>query len=345
MMTNTKLLIVLLLILLFALAALTVYTIGAIVAIFLLATLFSFIISPVVDWLESRSMPRALASTIMLLLSLGAFMVIVYFLAPLLYDQVFSLQERVSFGEMRKSIPQLEREVVRTFSFLGVKHLHLTTKIEDYIGGLFDNILNIASGIVGVLIYVIMTLISTFFLLKDGRKLKKAAIEIVPNQFFEVSLSVMHKIDWSLGAYLRGILLDASVIGVLTTFSMWLLDIPNFILIGIVAMVANLVPYLGPPTAALVASSISVITLGSFAQVPVILVTFTLIRLLDDSIVQPLTISKSVKLHPLTIIFTILIGGQLFGILGMLFAVPVAGVIKVVSSELYFGLKRYRAVY
>jgi len=126
---------------------------------------------------------------------------------------------------------------------------------------------------------------------------------------------------------------------------MWLLDIPNFMLIGMVAAFANLVPYLGPPTAALVASSISVITLGTFEQVPLILITFTLIRLLDDSVIQPLTISQSVKLHPLTIIFTILIGGQLFGILGMLFAVPVAGVMKVMAWELYSGLKRYRAVY
>ena len=345
MMTNTKLLIVLLLLVLFALVALTVYSVGAIVAIFLVATLFSFIISPVVDWLESRSMPRALASTIMLLVSLGLFMIILYFLAPFVYDQVLVLQERVSFGEMRRSIPQLEREVVRALSFLGVKHLHLTTKIEDFIGGLFDNILNIASGLVGLVIFVVMTMISTFFLLKDGRNLKKSMIAIVPNQFFEMSLSIMHKIDWSLGAYLRGILLDATVIGIVTTFAMWLLDIPNFVLIGLVAMVANLVPYLGPPTAALVASTISVITLGDFSQVPLILVTFTLIRLLDDSIVQPLTISQSVKLHPLTIIFTILIGGQLFGIIGMLFAVPIAGVVKVVSSELYFGLKRYRAMY
>ncbi|MBE0644082.1 MAG: AI-2E family transporter [Bacteroidetes bacterium] len=345
MMTNTKLLIVLLVLLLAALLAMTVYSIGAIVAIFLVAMLFSFIISPMVDWLESRSMPRALASTIMLLVALGAFIVVVYFLAPLIFDQVLVLQERVSFGEMRKSIPRLEKEVVRYFSFLGVKHLHLTTKIEDFIGGLFDNILNIASSVVGLMIFVVMTLISTFFLLKDGRKLKKGMIEIVPNQFFEMALSILHKIDWSLGAYLRGILMDALVIGLLTTFGMWLLDIPNFILIGLVAMIANLVPYLGPPTAALVASSISVITLGTFGQVPIILATFTLIRLLDDSIVQPLTISQSVKLHPLTIIFAILIGGQLFGILGMLFAVPVAGVAKVVASELYFGLKRYRAVY
>lgn len=345
MMTNTKLLIVLLLLLLAAFAALTVYSIGAIVAIFLVAMLSSFIISPVVDWLESRSMPRALASTIMLLLSLAAFMVVAYFLAPFVYKQVLALQERVSFGEMRRSIPSMEREIVNTLSFLGVKQLHLTTKIEDLVGGLFDNVLNIASGVVGLLIFVVMTLISTFFLLKDGRKLNKSLIAIVPNQFFEMSLSIMHKIDWSLGAYLRGILLDATVIGVVTTLSMWLLGIPNFVLIGLVAMVANLVPYLGPPTAALVASSISVITLGDFSQVPLILVTFTLIRLLDDSIVQPLTISQSVKLHPLTIIFTILIGGQLFGILGMLFAVPIAGVVKVVASELYFGLKRYRAMY
>ncbi len=344
-MTNTKLLIVLLLILLLALLGVTVYSIGAIVAIFLVAMLFSFIISPVVDWLESRSMPRALASAIMLLFSLGAMIIVVYFLAPLVYDQVYALQERVSFGEMRKSIPKLEREVVRYFSFLGVEQLHLTTKIEDLISGVFDNVLNIASSVLGLMVFVVMTLISTFFLLKDGRKLKKSMIEIVPNQFFEMSLSILHKIDWSLGAYLRGIVLDALVIGLLTTFAMWLLDIPNFLLIGLIATIANLVPYLGPPTAALVASSVSVITLGTFAQVPIILAAFAIIRLLDDSIVQPLTISQSVKLHPLIIIFAILIGGQLFGILGMLFAVPIAGVAKVVASELYFGLKRHRAMY
>ncbi|MCB2203811.1 AI-2E family transporter [bacterium] len=345
MLTNTKILIVLLLLAVALLLALTVYTIGSIVAILLLAMLFAFVITPAVDWLESHGMPRLLASTVMFLLSLGAFLVVAYFLSPLLYDQVMVLQERVSFGEMRKSIPQLEKQIVSSLSFLGVRDLHLTTRIEDLVSMMFDNILNIASGIVGLMIFVVMTLISTFFMLKDSRKLKKSLIEIVPNQFFEMSLSILHKIDWSLGAYLRGLLLDAFVIGIVTTFSMWLLDIPNYMLIGLVAAMANLVPYLGPPTAALVASTISVITLGTFEQVPLILITFTLIRLLDDSIIQPLTISQSVRLHPLTIIFTILIGGQLFGILGMLFAVPVASVIKVITFELYSGLKRYRAVY
>jgi len=345
MLTNTKILIVLLLLLLAAFAAYTVYTIGAIVGIMLLSMLFAFIITPAVDWLEREGVHRTLAATVTFVLSLLAFGVVVYVLSPLLYSQVLSLQELVNLGQMRKGITELELFLQRHLEFLGVRQLQISTKIEDWVGVLFDNVLNIASGIVGVVIFVVMTLISAFFLLKDGRKLKKSFIEIVPNQFFEMAMSIIHKIDWSLGAYLRGILLDAFVIGVVTTVAMYLLGIPNYFLIGMIAMTANLVPYLGPPTAALAAVIISFLSMNSFYQVPIILVAFTLIRLLDDSIVQPLTISQSVKLHPLTIIFTILIGGHLFGILGMLFAVPVAGVMKVILSEIYSGLKRYRAVY
>ncbi len=345
MLTNTKILIVLLLLVLAGIAVFTVYTIGSIVAMLLLAFLFAFIISPAVDFLESKGMPRTLAATIVFLLSLGLLALVVYEVSPLIYSQLVALEEMLNLGQLRKSIAELERFLRKNLAFLGVRKLGLSTKIEEWLGAVFDNAISIASGLVGAVIFVVMTLISTFFLLKDGRMLKKAFIEIVPNQFFEMALSIVHKIDWSLGAYLRGIVLDALVIGIITTGAMWLLDIPNFLLIGIVAMVANLVPYLGPPTAALVASIISVLTLNNFAQVPVILIAFTMIRLIDDSVVQPLTISQSVKLHPVTIIFAILIGGHLFGILGMLFAVPVAGVVKVVASELYFGLKRYRAVY
>ena len=345
MVTNTKILIVLLLLFIAAFLALTVYTVGNVVAMLLLSLLFAFIISPAVDFLESKGAPRAFAAAVVFLLSLAGFAFVVFLLSPLIYEQLLSLQEMLNLGQLRKGITQFERLLRRNLSFLGVRKLAFSTKIEEWLGTVFDNVLNIASEVVGLLIFVVMTMISTFFLLKDGRKLKKSFIETVPNQFFEMALSILHKIDWSLGAYLRGIVLDALIIGSITTFVMWLLGIPNFALIGVVAAVANLVPYLGPPTAALVASIISLLTFNTFEQVPLILLAFTLIRLFDDAVVQPLTISQSVKLHPLTIIFAILIGGHLFGILGMLFAVPVAGVMKVVISELYFGLKRYRAVY
>jgi predicted PurR-regulated permease PerM len=345
MMTNTKILIVLLLLVLAALVAVTVYAIGAIVGILLVAVLFAFIVTPFVNALEGSGWNRTIASVLMFLFALGVLGVALYFISPIVYAQVADLQNRISIGELRGGLRDVEHWLSAWSTYFGAGDVALLPKMEGLVNTLVSNILDIASGLVGAVLFGVMTLISTFFLIKDGRRLKKSMIEIVPNQFFEMAMSILHKIDWSLGAYIRGILLDALVIGLLTTGAMWLLDIPNFVLIGVVAAMANMVPYLGPPTAALVASSISLISTSSFEQIPTIIVAFIIIRLLDDSIVQPLTISQTVRLHPLTIIFVILIGGQLFGILGMLFAVPVAGVVKVIASELYFGLKRYRAVY
>jgi predicted PurR-regulated permease PerM len=344
MNTDTKILTLLLLIAVGAVVAYTMFTIGAIVAMFMLSMLFAFILAPAVNWLEGRGLPRALAALVMFTVALAALALVVYLVAPLIYDELVQIQKLVTERQLRTGVRDTERFLSRQLSFLGVRRLQIAPKVEEWVGALFDNILGIASGLVGLVLFIVMTLISTFFLLKDMRSIKKNLIAHVPNRFFEVSLSVFDKIDWSLGAYLRGILLDASIIGIIAALALWAFGIPSFVLIGLVAAAANLVPYLGPPTAALVASIISIATTNSFDQVPIILVIFTAIRLLDDSVIQPLTISQSVRLHPVIIIFAILIGGQLFGILGMLFAVPVVGVVKVVLSELLKGLRRYPSI-
>lgn len=342
MSTNTKILLIILLLALGGVLVYTAFAIGAIVALFLLSLLFAFIMSPTVSFLERSGLPRTVAASVVFVLFFGGIGIAVSFISPLIYDELTRLQEIVSVGQLRRGIRDIETFLSKQLAFLGVRRLHIAPKAEEWVGTLFDNILNIASGLVGLVLFVVMMLISTFFLLKDARSIKRNLIAFVPNTFFEMSLSVLHKIEWSLGAYLRGILLDAFIIGILSTFALWLIDVPNYALIGIFAGLANLVPYLGPPTAALIASVISVASNDSFIQVPLILFVFAVIRLLDDSVVQPLTISQSVRLHPLIIIFALLIGGHLFGIIGMLFAVPTVGILKVVLSELYFGFARFR---
>lgn len=342
MNANTKILVLLFVLAVSAVMVYTVFTIGAIIAIFLLSALFAFILSPSVNYLESIGLHRTVAAVVMFVAFFAAIGAAFYFVTPFLVNEISGLQEIVSVGQLRRGVRDLESFLSRNLSFLGVRRLHIAPKVEEWVGAVIDNAFNIASGLVGGVLFVVMTLISTFFLLKDSRSLKKRLICQVPNRFFEMSLSILHKIEWSIGAYLRGILLDALVICAVSMFALWLIGVPNYVLIGLVAGVANLVPYLGPPTAALVASFVSAISFESFSQVPLILFVFAAIRLFDDSVVQPLTISQTVRLHPLIIIFAILVGGQLFGIIGMLFAVPVAGVLKVVLSELNAGLQRYR---
>lgn len=344
METNTKLLLIIVFLGIVVILAIFTSAIFPIISIFLVAAFFAYILSPAVSALEGKGFPRWLGTTLIFVLFFGAIVVGLYVIAPLIADQMGAIQEKISIGTMKRAIKDIDTFVNKNFGFLGLKKWHIAPQIESGVNKLVENVIGIASGVVGLMIYGVMTLFTTFFLMKDGPSLRKGLISIAPNRFFEMSLSIVDKIDWSLGAYLRGILLDAFIIGNVTMLAMWIIGVPYFTVIGLFAGICNVVPYLGPPTGALVASIVSVISTGNFDGVPLILFVFAMIRLLDDVVVQPLTISRSVQMHPITVIFALLVGAELYGIIGMLFAVPVAGVLKVFLSEFYFGLQRYRSL-
>ncbi|MDH7514776.1 MAG: AI-2E family transporter [Bacteroidota bacterium] len=339
----TRILVVLLIIALGGVLLYTMFTIGAIVALFLLSLLFAFILAPAVNAVERLHIPRTPAVLIVFTLFFGGLAFLVSIIAPFILSEIMHLQEIVSVGQMRRAVRDIEVFITRRLSFFGVRRLTLAPKVEEWVGVALDNVVNIASGVVGLVLFVVMLLISTFFLLKDARSLKKSLVRMMPNGFFETSLTILYKIERAIGDYLRGILLDAASIAVITTFALWLIDLPYYFLVGLFAGFANLVPYLGPPTAAVVAAFISIVDTGRFDQVPLIAFVFIVIRLFDDAVVQPLTISRSVRQHPLVIIFVLLIGGQLFGIIGMLFAVPVVGVIRVLGTEILAGVSASRS--
>ena len=124
-------------------------------------------------------------------------------------------------------------------------------------------------------------------------------------------------------------------------FSLWLLDVRYFIIIGIFAGLSNMIPYVGPMAGAVTAIMVVLLNGGGSQQVALVAAAFTIIQLSDNVLVQPLVVAKNVDVHPLVIIFAVIIGGQFFGILGMLLAVPVFAMIKVVSIELYINIRKY----
>lgn len=140
---------------------------------------------------------------------------------------------------------------------------------------------------------------------------------------------------------MRGQLLDSTIVGILSIIALWLIGVKYFFIIGIFAGLANLISYFGPITGATIAIIVSVLQTGSFDKVFYIIGAFVLIRLIDDVLVQPLVVAKSVQIHPLMVLLSILIGGKLFGILGMLLSVPVTGFIKVVVHESIINYRRY----
>jgi len=185
----------------------------------------------------------------------------------------------------------------------------------------------------------------TFFLLKDGRRMKHWLISLVPNRYFELSLNLMWKINRQIGAYIRGQILAAIVVALLSIIGLRIIGLRYYVIVGLIAGISNLIPYLGPVIGILSGVLVALVTGGSIATLASVVVVFIAVQLIDNSFVSPLVIARSVHLHPLVVIFAILAGSQLMGLLGMLIAVPVTGTIKVAIETLRESLQgRYSEV-
>ena len=123
---------------------------------------------------------------------------------------------------------------------------------------------------------------------------------------------------------------------------MWLPGIDYPILIGAVAGIANLVPYLGPVVGAVPAFLVSLTQFGDFRMLVPIAVLSIAIQAIDNMFVQPLCFAKTVDMHPLTVIVVLIVGNELMGVVGMLLAIPLATILKVSTVETYWGLRNYR---
>ena len=184
----------------------------------------------------------------------------------------------------------------------------------------------------------------TFFLLKDGRRLKKSFIAMLPNHYFEMTVHLLHKIDCQLSNYIRGQMLVSLCIGTLAATALAILGIPYFLLIGAVAGLANMIPYFGPIVGAIPGIILNVVAKGSLAAALPVIAAFLLIRLIDDTLVSPNILGRSLHIHPLLVIFVIFTGGEMFGVMGLLLCIPVTGIIKVTIQQLAWNFRNYRCL-
>ena len=241
----------------------------------------------------------------------------------------------------RAAIEDVEGWLEARLAVLGVEDLDILGVLQQFIVTNVDDVLNYVPSVVVLIAQLGIFPFIMFFLLKDGRRIRKGFINLVPNRYFEFTLNVLHKTDVQLGNYLRGQLIASSVVALLSIAALWLLEVDYFVLIGLFAGLTNMIPYLGPVTGATVAALISVITTGNFDTVLPIIAAFVVIQAIDNVGVSPIVLARNVKLHPLLILLTLIIAGKFFGFLGLLLAVPVTAVLKVFVQETLTNLRRY----
>lgn len=241
----------------------------------------------------------------------------------------------------RDSVQTIDRDQVNA----------LVGRLQDQILGfvigqsqsIFNAIGTSAKGAFSLFTTGIIILFLTFFLLNSGRQMKKAFIQIVPNRFFEVALVLIQGLDRQLGDYLRSRLIQTIILSIIAAIGYWILGLRFAIIIGIIAGLANLIPYIGPFIGAIPA--IIVVFLESrfglgWSLLAVIVLTLV-IQIIDNAIITPLVIGKSVELGPVTTIVVVLLGEQLLGLVGLLMAVPIAAMCKLIIEEVWTEFKGY----
>ena len=313
----------------------------SVVTILIIAFFLALILNPIVNFIENRGIARLLASVLVFAMIIFLGGVGFKFLAPRITNEIKQLSSGLNEQSPGETLQKLQENLGDKIPFLSNPMIQkeLKKKIDDLVKKSFSMVVNVLSAVVSI----IMLAFITFFLLKDGRRMKKKVVSWVPNRYFEMTLIILHKTGTQLGRYIRGQLLVASIVGSLSIFALYLLEIKYAFFIGAMAGLANMIPYFGPIVGAVPAIIMALIhNDGSLEIVAVVAVAFATIQLFENIFVSPFIVSKSVELHPLTVIIVILIGGQLVGIFGMLLAVPTASIIKVTARELHWGLKNYR---
>ncbi len=289
------------------------------------------------DWLSRHRFSRLSAIlAIYVTMFLAVYILIVYGLPVLLkemevfVDAVPELVRKVQDLLMQSNrlyqrlpIPESIRQVVdETLISL---QMSLTEGVRQMINGLWTFIIG--------LLHLALAPLLAFYFLKDAAHIRARLRSVVPEGWRADVLHLWSEVDRVLTKFIRGHVLVALLVGILTTTGFLVLGVEFAVLLGIIAGIADLIPYFGPVIGAVPAVALSALQSWQLAIYVIILVL--VIQQLESSIISPKILGDSVGLHPVVVIFVLMAGGKLFGVLGMLFAVPGAAILRIIANYLY----------
>jgi predicted PurR-regulated permease PerM len=319
------------------------YLLIDVIVIIALSVLLAFIFAPFVFMLEQQGFSR-LSST---LITFGALAILIY-LGLSVFIPKFSLQmdqliTRFEGFSLTEQLKAVQDWLTTSLPFL--EFSNLSKKVDDFFSSQLENsvtsLTSLLTSVVSVIAFLVIVPFVTFFLLKDSKKILQGVLQMFPNKYFEMSYWIIKKVSLTLGLFVRAWIFDATFVGTLIGFGFYLIGVPNALPLGVIAGLGHLIPYFGPIIGGIPAIILSIMS-GDTSQIPLIIIIVLGVYTIDNGFVQPVVFGKSVEIHPIMIILLIIAGSQLFGLIGMLLAIPVATVLKTMAKEIYYAFKNYR---
>lgn len=314
-----------------------VYFLSPILTPFLVGALLAYLGNPLVNRLVKWHLPRTLAVTVVFIFILGLVSLSLVALVPLLEDQIVLLVNKIPpfIAWLESSvIPWVEARFNIDISSIDINSItsaitadwqqtgHVATRVVKTLA-------HSSAILFAVLLNLILIPVVTFYLLRDWLVMIKKSKDLIPRKFLKPLTEIFSECNEVLGAFFRGQLLVMLGLGIFYSAALGVAGLDLALLLGVLIAVLSIVPYLGTIIGLAIAIVAVLFQFADATHIIYILIIFTVGHILESLVLAPLLIGNRIGLHPVAVIFAILAGGELFGFLGILLALPVAAVIMV----------------
>ena len=332
-----------------AVVAWAVYQVRIIWAPLIFAVLLVYLVKPLIDLLERYRIPRVGGGFLVYLVLGGILVLIGVLIVPIISRQTVELVDRVP--DVIDSTFNLVADVAASLN-LPVE-LAGVDSVSDELVGWFSDPSNrevilealsrageLARGLVEGVVVVLLAPVLAFYIVVDAHNLRRAAERLIPAADRAEVIHLARQVGKALGGFVRGQLVVAAIVGVLSSTVLWILDLPFWLIVGLLAGLLNVVPFIGPWVGGALGVATALIV-GDPIRAVWVVIAFLLIQQFDNHFVSPMVLRVAVHLSPVTIILALLAGGSIGGLLGVLIAVPTTAVFKIIighlSRTLVFG--------
>lgn len=318
------------------------YKIQSVIVYIVIAAVLSLIARPLILFLRRRlKFPNTLAVVVTMLLFLGFIFGLISMFIPLIAKQSQNLS-LLDINQLEKNLENILNQVNTYLTQHGINMFDQLQNI-DVLSNFraIPNLLNTVIGAVGSMsIGLFSVLFISFFLMKDSKLLNRGLLVMVPNNKESRFQKSFDTIKDLLSRYFLGLVLQVTILFILYTITLLIFGINNAVVIAFLCALLNLIPYIGPLIGGILMLTLTMtndVQLDFQTQILpntiYVLIGYIIAQLVDNFFSQPFIFSQSVKSHPLEIFLIIIIGGLLFGIVGMIVAVPAYTALKVILKE------------
>jgi len=332
--------------------------IESVAVLLLISFFFAYLLDPVVDRLAKWKLPRSMAAFLVMLVAFSFMALLLVIIVPSILAELskFASGAPEYFEKVRGlvlllldrldiSLPQTWHELGDFLKKEGKSHLGQLFGMANPMAQIFSWIFQSTLSIIGTLLYLVLIPILVYYFLVSFDSILDSILDLIPPDTREPVLNKMSQMDQIIAGFLRGQFIICLILAFLYSLGFVLIDIDLAIVLGTVSGLLWIIPYVGTGLAIVGGVAMALVNYGDFLHPAYVIIWIALVQTLESYIITPRIVGQKVGLHPVVYIIALIVGAKLFGLLGMLIAIPAAAMIKVLLGDavtMYKGSQLYR---